>query len=375
MRVLVTGGAGYVGSHTLLPLLRARHEVLVFDNFSNGSPEALRRVKQLSNADFDVCAGDIRDAQKLGQAFGEFRPDAVIHLAGLKSVGESDRRPLEYYSQNVVGSIELLKAMQRHHCRKIVFSSSATVYGEARYLPCDEEHPTLPLKPYGRTKYFIEQIIRDWSSVEAGSSAVLLRYFNPAGADASGRIGEDPIGVPANLVPYIAQVAAGRRASLRIFGGDYETRDGTGERDFVHVEDLARAHVAAIDHVARSPGCEAINVGAGSGATVLHVEDLARAHVAAIDHVARRPGCEAINVGAGSGATVLEMVKAFEKASGRPIPFTITARREGDVSRSLAAARKAESMLGWKAERDIADICETAWRWQSGNPDGYGNPK
>lgn len=339
MRVLVTGGAGYVGSHTLLPLLRARHQVLVFDNFSNGSPEALRRVKQLSNADFDVCAGDIRDAQKLEQAFGEFRPDAVIHLAGLKSVGESDRRPLEYYSQNVVGSIELLKAMQRHHCRKIVFSSSATVYGEARYLPCDEEHPTLPLKPYGRTKYFIEQIIRDWSSAEAGSSAVLLRYFNPAGADASGRIGEDPIGVPANLVPYIAQVATGRLASLRIFGGDYETRDGTGERDFVHVEDLARAHVAAIDHVARSPGCEAINVGAGSG------------------------------------ATVLEMVKAFERASGRPIPFTIAARREGDVSRSLAAARKAESMLGWKAERDIADICETAWRWQSGNPDGYGNRK
>jgi UDP-glucose 4-epimerase len=335
MRVLVTGGAGYIGSHTVLQLLRAQHEVLVLDNFSNSSPEALRRVKSLAHADFNICEGDVRDSDLLNRAFDDLRPDAVIHFAGLKSVGESQEKPLEYYSQNVVGSIELLAAMQRHNCKRLVFSSSATVYGEAQYLPFDEEHPLQPTNPYGRSKFFTEEIIRDWAASWSAASAVLLRYFNPVGADASGRIGEDPNGIPNNLLPYIAQVAVGRLARLTVFGGDYDTRDGTGERDFIHVEDLARAHLAAIDYTSK------------------------------------KNGCEAINVGTGSGATVLEMVNGFEKASGRKIPYTIEDRREGDVARSLADASKAEKLLGWTAELGVNDMCETTWQWQSNNPKGF----
>lgn len=335
MRVLVTGGAGYIGSHTVLQLLHAQHEVLVLDNFSNSSPEALRRVKSLAHADFDICEGDVRDSDLLNKAFGDFRPDAVIHFAGLKSVGESQEKPLEYYSQNVVGSIELLAAMQRHKCRRLVFSSSATVYGEAQYLPFDEEHPLQPTNPYGRSKFFTEEIIRDWVASWSDASAIVLRYFNPVGADASGQIGEDPNGIPNNLLPYISQVAVGRLAQLTVFGGDYDTRDGTGERDFIHVEDLARAHLAAIDYTGKSHGCETINVGTGSG------------------------------------ATVLEMVKGFEKASGRRIPYRIADRREGDVARSVAAVTKAKQLLGWTAKFDFSEMCETTWRWQSNNPTGY----
>lgn len=335
MRVLVTGGAGYIGTHTLLQLLRAQHNVLVLDNFSNCSPEALRRVKCLTNAEFDVCEGDIRDRNLLNQAFADFRPDAVIHFAGLKSVGESQHKPLEYYSQNVTGSIELLAAMQKHDCRRLVFSSSATVYGEAKYLPYDEDHPLNPTNPYGRTKYFTEEIIRDWATSWSAASAVLLRYFNPVGADASGQIGEDPQGIPNNLLPYIAQVAVGRLARLTVFGGDYDTRDGTGERDFIHVEDLARAHLAAIDYTGKEKGCEAINVGTGSG------------------------------------VTVLEMVNGFEKASGRTISYSIEGRREGDVARSVAAVTKAEQLLEWSAKLGLPAMCETTWHWQSSNPKGY----
>lgn len=336
MRILVTGGAGYIGSHTVLQLLRSQHDVLVYDNFSNSSPEALRRVKQLGNADVGVCEGDIRDATGLDAAFTDFKPEAVIHFAGLKAVGESSEKPLGYYSQNVSGSIALLETMQRHDCPNIVFSSSATVYGEARYLPYDEDHPLQATNPYGRTKYFVEEIIRDWVGSWSGASAVLLRYFNPVGADASGRIGEDPNGIPNNLVPYIAQVAAGRLAQLSVYGDDYDTRDGTGERDYIHVDDLARAHLAAIDFAAS------------------------------------RTGCEAINIGTGRGATVLEMVSAFEKASGRDIPYKIVARRNGDVARSLAGVTKAQRLLGWTAERDIDDMCRTTWHWQSNNPQGFG---
>ncbi|WP_297340118.1 UDP-glucose 4-epimerase GalE [Pseudophaeobacter sp.] len=335
MKVLVTGGAGYIGSHTLLQLLREQHEVLVFDNFSNSSPEALRRVKQLANADFEVCEGNIQDAGRLNEAFGHFKPDAVIHFAGLKAVGESAEKPLDYYAQNVSGSIELLQAMQRHDCRRLVFSSSATVYGEAKYLPYDEHHPLQPANPYGRTKYFVEEIIRDWAAAWQDASAVVLRYFNPVGADASGRIGEDPNGIPNNLVPYIAQVAVGRLQHLGVFGADYDTRDGTGERDYIHVEDLARAHLAAIAFSSTSKGCEAINVGTGRS------------------------------------ATVIEMVKAFEQASGRAVPYKIEPRRSGDVARSLAAVDKAERLLGWTAKLDVADMCKTTWNWQSANPNGY----
>ncbi len=335
MRILVTGGAGYIGSHTLLQLLRAQHEVLVIDNFSNSSPEALRRVKKLANTDFEVCEGDIQDTNCLSEAFRRFMPEAVIHFAGLKAVGDSNEKPLKYYSQNVAGSIEVLKAMQLHDCRRIVFSSSAAVYGEAQYFPYDEDHPRQPVNPYGRTKLFIEEAIQDWTSSWGDASAVLLRYFNPVGADSSGRIGEDPNGIPQNLVPYISQVAVGRLPLLRVFGDDHSTRDGTGERDYIHVEDLARAHLAAIDFAAENKGCEAINLGTGKG------------------------------------ATVLELVKAFENVSGRSVPIEIVSRRKGDVASSIAAVRKAEILLGWKAELDISDMCKSVWHWQSNNPHGF----
>ncbi len=335
MRVLLTGGAGYIGSHTLLQLLQKENEALVFDNFSNSSPEALRRVKQLANRDFAICDGDIRDADSLDEAFRDFRPEAVIHFAGLKAVGESNEKPLEYYGQNVSGTIALLGAMQRHGCARIVFSSSATVYGEAKYLPYDEDHPLQPTNPYGRTKYFIEEIIRDWATSWPAASAVLLRYFNPVGAHPSGRIGEDPQAIPNNLVPYISQVAVGRLAQLSVYGDDYDTRDGTGERDYVHVDDLAAAHLAAVQFSARTRGCEAINIGTGRG------------------------------------ATVLEMVRAFEKAADRPVPLRITARRDGDVARSLAATAKAKQLLNWEAQYDIDDMCQSTWHWQSSNPNGY----
>ncbi len=335
MRILVTGGAGYIGSHALLQLLRAQHDVTVLDNFSNGTREALQRVKRLANRDFAVFESDVRDTGRLHEVFQESRPEAVIHFAGLKSVAESETIPMEYYSQNVGGSVELLRMMKNFGCSRLVFSSSATVYGESTRLPYSESHPLKPVTPYGRTKYFVEEVIRDWALSWPGASAVLLRYFNPAGADPSGQIGEDSNGIPNNLLPYISQVAAGRLPHLSVFGDSYDTRDGTGERDYIHVVDLARAHLAAVDYAVSSIGCEAINLGTGTG------------------------------------ATVLEMVSAFEKASGKSIPYKVLPRRKGDVSRSVASVDRAQRLLGWKADLDITDICETTWRWQSNNLKGY----
>lgn len=335
MRVFVTGGAGYIGSHTILHLLHEGHTVLSFDNYSNSAPEALKRVHALVGGDLEIVEGDICDRASLDAAFQEFTPDVVIHFAGLKAVGESSEVPLHYYRNNISGTIELLDAMQAQGCQRIVFSSSATVYGDAHYLPFDEDHPIQPTNPYGRTKAFVEDIIRDWSQSLPGSSAVLLRYFNPVGADSSGQIGEDPNGTPNNLVPFIAKVAAGRLERLGIFGDDYDTRDGTGERDFIHVSDLADAHLAALRYATQNNGCEAINVGTGNG------------------------------------ATVLEMLHAFENASGQEIPYAIGPRRHGDVGRSLAAIEKAERLLGWTARYGIEDMCSATWKWQSANPDGY----
>ncbi|MEL7465993.1 MAG: UDP-glucose 4-epimerase GalE [Pseudomonadota bacterium] len=335
MKVLVTGGAGYIGSHTVLSLLTAGHEVTVVDNLANSSPEALRRVETLAGRSLASVEADIRDGRALSAVMEQSRPDAVVHFAGLKAVGESTEKPLEYYANNVFGTVALLKAMEAVGCRRIVFSSSATVYGEAQYLPFDEAHPLGATNPYGRTKHFVEEIIADWTASVDGAGAALLRYFNPVGAHASGRIGEDPSGIPNNLAPYITRVAVGSLASLSVFGGDYDTRDGTGERDYVHVEDLAEAHLAALEHL--------------GGAT----------------------GCHPFNIGTGRTTTVLEMVRAFEAASGRTIPHEIMPRRAGDVACSYAAVDKAAAVLNWRATRDLADMCASAWRWQSQNPAGY----
>ncbi|MDB2584842.1 UDP-glucose 4-epimerase GalE [Alphaproteobacteria bacterium] len=333
MRVLVTGGAGYIGSHTLVELLVAGHEAFVIDNLCNGHEGALARVKQLANKDFGFFESDIRDSEALDKAFLGFKPEAVIHFAGLKAVGESVEQPLTYYENNVAGSIELLKAMDAHDCKKIVFSSSATVYGTPQYLPLDEEHSVSPVNPYGQTKLMVENILKDW--VHDGRSATALRYFNPVGAHVSGRIGEDPHGIPNNLMPYIAQVAIGKREALKIFGDDYETRDGTGERDYIHVTDLAKAHLAALDAMLGQSGFEVYNIGTGSG------------------------------------ATVKELLAAYETACGHKLAFEVTGRRSGDVASSVASPKKANERLHWVANLSIDEATSSSWQWQSQNPDGY----
>lgn len=335
MRVLVTGGAGYIGSHTLVELLGQGHEALVVDNFANGSPVAIERVRQLTNGHVEVEDCDIRDTMRLSAAARAFRPDAVIHFAGLKAVGESVRLPVEYYDVNVSGTLSLLRAMAGARCRRIIFSSSATVYGIPDYLPYDEDHPTRPESVYGQTKLMAEQVLTNWTQATEGASALLLRYFNPVGAHVSGRMGEDPQGVPENLMPYLAQVATGERESLRIFGDDYPTPDGTGIRDYIHVTDLARAHVAALDHAAGTTG----------------------AHV--------------FNIGTGRGYSVREMLAAFSAAVGRDLPCEVVARREGDIPEMQADCRKASEVLGWRAERGLDDMARDLWRWQQGNPRGY----
>lgn len=335
MRVLVTGGAGYIGSHTLLELMAQGHEVCVLDNYCNASPEVLGRVRSLSNGQITDFRGDIRDSACLDEVMETFRPEAVIHFAGLKAVGESTEKPLYYYDVNVSGTLCLLRAMDRVDCNRLVFSSSATVYGEPEYLPYDEAHPTKPMSVYGRSKLMVEQILQDWAVARPEASAVLLRYFNPVGAHVSGRIGEDPSDIPNNLMPYIAQVAVGKRDVLQVFGEDYDTPDGTGQRDYIHVVDLARAHVAAISYAEKTTGA--------------------------------RP----FNIGTGQSYSVKEMVAAFERASGKPIPTKVTARRAGDVAAMQADASRAKDELGWAAEFTLDDMTASTWKWQSDNPNGY----
>lgn len=327
MKILITGGAGYIGSHTLVEALRAGHEVLVLDNFETSGPESLRAVKQMTNRDFGFVEADIRDRRKLLNICAAFRPEAVIHFAGLKAVGESNTIPARYYGVNVGGSVNLLEAMEACGCKRFVFSSSATVYGDPRYLPIDEAHPLSTTNPYGRSKLQVEDILRDQARAHAGWSIAILRYFNPVGAHESGLIGESPTGVPNNLMPYVAQVATGERPELSVFGNDYDTPDGTGVRDYIHVVDLARAHIAAIDW---------------SG---------------------RQTGARSFNLGVGRGSSVLEMVAAFEEVSGRPVPYRIAPRRAGDIGTCFADATRAEVELGWRAEKDISDMCRSAWDW------------
>ncbi|KAB7610094.1 UDP-glucose 4-epimerase GalE [Amylibacter sp. SFDW26] len=335
MRVFLTGGAGYIGSHTLLEVLSQDHEVCVYDDFSNSEPEALNRVAKLTNRSFETVEGDVLDRPKMRQALIDFRPDVVVHFAGKKAVGESTEKPLMYYRNNVEGTLSLLEGMEAAGCKRIVFSSSATVYGDPHYLPYDEAHPLAPTNPYGMTKYMVELILKDWCTAQDDNTAVLLRYFNPVGAHESGEIGEDPNDIPNNLMPFVSQVAVGRLEKLRVFGADYETPDGTGVRDYIHVVDLAKAHAAAIGFAG--------------------------------DH----KGCEAINVGSGQGSSVLDVVRAFEGASGRNIPYDVVERRAGDIAEFYADPTKAYNLLGWKTECDLADMCGSAWKWQSQNPNGY----
>jgi len=335
VKVLVTGGAGYIGSHTCVELLQADHEVFVIDNLSNGHEAALDRIRLITNRELQFTNADIRDANALDNIFNTFKPETVIHFAGLKAVGESVANPLKYYEINVGGSISLLSAMSKAECNNIVFSSSATVYGKPKYLPYDEEHPTHPVNPYGRTKLMIENIISDWTKVELKRKGTVLRYFNPVGAHESGLIGEEPIGIPNNLMPYIAQVADGRREHLNIFGNDYETADGTGARDYIHVVDLALAHIGALNQ-----------------------NKLDR--------------FEVLNIGAGKSTTVLELVSKFEEISGVSIKFKYSPRRDGDLAAFWADSSKSFEKMDRKPERNIKKICEDTWRWHKLNPTGYG---
>ena len=329
MRILVTGGAGYIGSHTLIELLARGHDLFVIDNFANSSPEVLNTVQEITGKPFRSDKVDITDELAMGEVFSAFRPEAVIHFAGLKAVGESEELPLHYYEVNVGGSVALLKCMSEHGCNSIIFSSSATVYGEPQYLPYDEAHPLAPVNVYGRTKYFIEEIIRDWARAGEGRKGILLRYFNPVGAHPSGKIGENPRGIPNNLMPFISQVAIGVREQLKVFGGDYDTVDGTGVRDYLHVCDLANGHVTALDYLRN---CDAV---------------------------------EAFNLGTGNGVSVLDLVSAFEEASGRKIPYQIVDRRAGDVATSFADASRASDLMNWSTKRGVPEMCEDAWNWVS----------
>ena len=336
MKILVTGGAGYIGSHTCVEMLDAGHEIVIVDNFYNSCPEALNRIKELSGKDFKFYECDIRDREGLDKIFAEEKIDAVIHFAGLKAVGESCAKPLEYYENNVGGTITLCEAMRDAGCKRIVFSSSATVYGENNPSPLKE---TMQIggttNPYGTTKYMIELILRDlWASDNEWSSAI-LRYFNPIGAHKSGRIGENPNGIPNNLMPYITQVAVGKLPCLSVFGDDYDTHDGTGVRDYIHVVDLALGHVKAVEKVLSGTGVDAYNLGTGIG------------------------------------YSVLDIVHAFEKACGKPLNYKIVDRRPGDLATCYSDPSKALETLGWKAERGLDEMCEDSWRWQKNNPEGY----
>ena len=335
MAILVTGGAGYIGSHTCIEMLNAGYEVVVIDNLDNSNQESLARVEKITGKSVKFYKDDVRDKDALRKIFKENKIEAVIHFAGLKAVGESVREPIMYYDNNLISTINLLEVMNEENVKKIVFSSSATVYGVATEMPLVEGMPLGAINPYGRTKYFIEEILRDLYVADNDWCIALLRYFNPIGAHKSGLIGEDPKGIPNNLMPYISQVAVGKLEKLHVFGNDYNTVDGTGVRDYIHVVDLAIGHVKAVDWALKNKSCEAFNLGTGNGTSVLQLRD------------------------------------AFVKASGIDIPYVIDPRRPGDPDEVYADAEKAKNVLGWTAKYGIDEMCEDTWRWQSGNPNGY----
>ena len=336
--IFVTGGAGYIGSHTCVELLNAGHEVTAFDNFSNSHAESLARVQRITGKSLRVVRGDIRDRAAVTTVLRESRATAVIHFAGLKAVGESVAEPLAYYDNNVNGTLRLLEAMAECGVKTLVFSSSATVYGNPERLPLTEDHPLSATNPYGRTKLVIEEMLRDLHRSDPSWRLGILRYFNPVGAHATGMIGEDPQGVPNNLLPFVAQVAIGRREYLNVWGGDYPTPDGTGVRDYIHVVDLAIGHLKALEALAKLQEPET---------------------------------CLTVNLGTGIGYSVLDIVRAFEQASGRTVPYEIAPRRPGDVAACYADPKLAQERLGWRAERGLTHMCADAWRWQSANPHGY----
>ncbi|MGX5174377.1 UDP-glucose 4-epimerase GalE [Aliikangiella sp. IMCC44653] len=334
-KILVTGGAGYIGSHTTLLLLEAGYEVVVVDNLSNSSIEALRRVEKITDKPVTFYKLDLREKAKLADVFQAHQFEAVIHFAGLKAVGESSEVPLTYYDNNINSTLVLLEVMRQHHCKKIVFSSSATVYGDPASVPITEDFPTSATNPYGRTKLFIEEILRDLVVSDPTWHVVMLRYFNPIGAHESGTIGEDPQGIPNNLMPFVSQVAVGKREKLSIFGNDYATIDGTGVRDYIHVMDLSDAHVKSVQNI---DALNKVNV---------------------------------FNLGTGNGYSVLQIVKAFEEGANKPVPYQIVARRPGDIAECWADASRAKQVIGWQACRGLEQMVADTWRWQSNNPNGY----
>ena len=332
--ILVTGGCGYIGSHTVLELLNKNYDVVVVDNFSNSSFESLRRVQKITGKEVTFYEADIRDAEKMDKIFSAHTIDAVIHFAAFKAVGESCKLPLKYYENNISGTVTLLQVMEKHNVKKIIFSSSATVYGSPERLPLDENCRLSTTNPYGSTKLMMEMIMQDLYKADKNWNVILLRYFNPVGAHESGLIGEDPKGIPNNLMPYVAQVASGKLACINVFGNDYDTPDGTGVRDYIHVVDLALGHIAAIEK------CQDTGV-----------------------HI--------YNLGTGHGYSVLDMIHAFEKACGKTLPYKIAPRRDGDIASCYAAPDKAKKELGWEAKFGIEEMCASQWKWQSGNPRGY----
>jgi UDP-glucose 4-epimerase len=335
MAILITGGSGYIGNHTCVELLNAGYEVIVVDNLYNSSLKSLQRVKEITNKDFKFYKIDLLDREELDKVFSENQIEAVIHFAGLKAVGESVNLPLKYYHNNITGTLVLCEVMKEYDVTKMVFSSSATVYGMPERMPITEDFPLKAMNPYGRTKQMIEEILRDLFVSDSKWSISLLRYFNPIGAHSSGLIGEDPNGIPNNLMPFITQVAVGKLKELKIFGDDYPTHDGTGVRDYIHVVDLAKGHLKALDKVMETSGVNAYNLGTGQG------------------------------------YSVLDMVAAFEKVSGRSIPYSIIQRRPGDAAVCYADPMKAKQDLGWTAEKGIEQMCNDSWQWQSKNPNGY----
>lgn len=333
--ILVTGGAGYIGSHTCVLLIEAGYDIVIFDNFSNSSEQSVKQVGKIVNKTVPFVEGDIRCVDDLEVVFSSYNISAVIHFAGLKAVGESVSEPLSYYDNNINGTLVLCKVMKKYNCKKIVFSSSATVYGDPHTTPITEDFPLSATNPYGRTKLFIEEILRDVYVSDEKWSISLLRYFNPVGAHKSGTIGEDPNGIPNNLMPFIAQTAIGKRECLSVFGDDYDTRDGTGVRDYIHVLDLADGHIKALKYLYENTGVLTVNLGTGKG------------------------------------YSVLDMIKAFEAASGKEVPYKIVPRRAGDVAKCFADPSYAKKVLGWEAKQSIEQMCEDSWRWQLNNPNGY----